>query len=497
MPTSNLSLQSPPAGNASLHLETARNLLKSNRPVEAAHSLRAALAIQPDCVEALALLGQLFFQFNELPASLGCLQQAAKLSPKMPRLNSLMGAVLRKMGRLEEAALCCEREIRVSPGDPDAHYNLALVLQTLQHTPAAIGAYQTALRLRPHYLDALLGLGAALRQARQTDAALNCFAEAVRLNPAHPLAHWELGTTQLALGQFAPGWKEFEWRWKLADFTTPAPRFEQPLWDGRDLGGQRILLQCEQGYGDLIQFSRYATLVANRHGTVILACPDALRSLMETVPGVTATVTTRRDLPPFDTHAPVMSLPSIFGTTLETIPATVPYLYPASRSPQESQWVADRPGMKVGVAWAGASTHRNDAHRSLPWECLKPLLTLPNLHWHSLQVGQAAEPLAHSEFAGKIVDLGKRFHNFEDTAAAIAELDLVLAVDTAAAHLAGAMGKTVWLLLPFEAEWRWMVARDDSPWYPTMRLFRQSSPGNWKELLERVARELQTQFRGQ
>jgi hypothetical protein len=446
-------------------------------------------------VEALAQLGQLFFQFNELPASLGCLQQAAKLSPKMPRLNTLMAAVLRKMGRLEESALCCEQEIRVSPEDADAHYNLALVLQILQHTHKAIGAYQTALRLRPRYFDALLGLGNALRQVGRTEAALNYFAAAVRVNPSQALAHWELGTTQLALGQFVPGWTEFEWRWKLADFTTPAPCFEQPPWDGEDLGGQRILLHCEQGYGDLIQFSRYATLVANRGGKVILGCPESLRSLMETVPGVTEIVTTRRDLPPFDTHAPVMSLPAIFGTTLETIPATIPYIRPGSPSPQKSKWVEDLPGLQVGVVWAGASTHRNDANRSLALELLEPLLRLPNIHWHSLQVGGGADQLARPEFSGKIVDLGNQFNHFDDTAAAIAELDLVLAVDTAVAHLAGAMGKTVWLLLPFEAEWRWMIAREDSPWYPTMRLFRQSSPGNWKELLERVARELKAQFR--
>jgi cytochrome c-type biogenesis protein CcmH/NrfG len=495
MSSSTLSPQQASSGDAIRLLEKARDLLQKQRPVEAAHSFRSVLAMEPDCVEALAQLGQLFFQFNELPASLGCLQQAAKLSPKTPRLNTLMAAVLRKMGRLEESAICCQREIRVSPGDADTHYNLALVLQTLQRTQEAIDSYQTALRLRPHYLDALLGLGSVLRQAGQTEAALNYFADAVRLKPSHALAHWELGTAQLALGQFVPGWKEFEWRWKLTDFTTPAPRFEQPQWDGTDLGGQRILLHCEQGYGDLIQFSRYATLVANRNGTVILGCPESLQSLMQTVPGVSETVTTRRDLPPFDTHAPLMSLPSIFGTTWETIPATIPYIHQGTSSLPGSKWVKDLPGLKVGVVWAGSPAHRNDANRSLPLEFLKPLLTLPNIHWHSLQAGNASQQIAHPGFACKLIDLGNKFDDFDHTAEAIGELDLVLSVDTAVAHLAGAMGKKVWLLLPFEAEWRWMIAREDSPWYPTMRLFRQSSPGNWKELLERVARGLKNQFR--
>ena len=478
-------MQKPVTGDARQLLNKAHSLLSDKLGVEAARAFAAVLKVQPDCVEALAPLGQLLFQFNELPAALGCLQQAARLSPEMPRLNALMAAVLRKMGRWPESALCCEREICVSPSDPDAHYNLALARQTLQQIEPAIAGYETALRLRPGYLDALLGLGRSLRQAGRAEAALNCFADAVRLSQSDARAHWEFGITQLALGQFLTGWKEFEWRWKLPDFTTPVAEFKQPLWDGGDLAGKRILLHCEQGNGDVIQFSRYATLVANRGGKVILACPETLRSLMETVPGVMQVVTTRRDLPHFDTHAPLMSLPAIFGTTLEGIPATVPYIHPRSLASPGVKWVGDAPEKKVGVVWAGASAHANDANRSMPFEFLKPLLSLPGIRWYSLQVGKAAEVLVDG--AGEVVDLGSRFEHFEDTAGATSELDLVISVDTAVAHLAGAMGKPVWLLLPFEAEWRWMTLREDSPWYPTMRLFRQSAPGDWKELIKRVA----------
>ena len=480
-----------PATSDSRHLlQTARQLLGEQRTLEAARAFAAVLAVQPDCLEALAQLGQLLFQSNELPASLGCLQQAARISPEMPRLNALIGAVLRKMGRLEESVVYCERECRISPNDPDAHYNLALARQTVQHIPEAIVSYRAALRLRPGYLDALLGLGRSLRQAGQTETALDCFTNAVRLAPSDARAHWELGTTQLALGQFIPGWSGFEWRWKLPDFTTPPPRYEQPQWDGRDLCGRRIFLHCEQGYGDVIQFSRYATMVAARGGHVILGCPKQLHPLMETVPGVAEVVTTRQDLPSFDTHAPLMSLPSIFGTTLETIPATIPYIHARVSASSQTKWVEDSPGKKVGVAWAGSPAHANDANRSLPSKFLKPLLKLPGIRWHSLQTGEAAQVLAHPDFAGKVVDLGRRFGNFHDTAEAISELDLVISVDTAVAHLAGAMGITVWLVLPFEAEWRWMTACEDSPWYPTFRLFRQSSPGNWDELLRRVAHRL-------
>jgi cytochrome c-type biogenesis protein CcmH/NrfG len=488
MPDPALFTGKPRAGDPRQMLQAARQLVNDRRFPEAARAFAAVLALQPDCVEALAQLGQLLFQANELPAALGCLQRAAAISPEMPKLNALMAAVLRKQGRLEESAVYCERECRISPGDPDAHYNLALARQTLQQIPEAIASYRAALRLRPHYVDALLGLGRSLRQDRQTEAALPCFAEAVQLAPSDARGHWELGTTQLALGQYQAGWKEFEWRWKLPDFTTPPPRYEQPQWDGRDLGGQRIFLHCEQGYGDVIQFSRYAALVAARGAHVMLGCPKPLQSLMQTVPGVAEVVTTRENLPPFETHAPLMSLPSIFGTTLETVPAAIPYIH--LRDPAQKKWAEDAREKKVGVAWAGSSAHVNDANRSLPPALLKPLLTLPGIRWHSLQTGEGAPVLAHSDFAGRIVDLGSRFDDFHDTAEAICELDLVIAVDTAVAHLAGAMGKPIWLLLPYEAEWRWMTAREDSPWYPTMRLFRQASPGNWTELLERVAREL-------
>ena len=480
----------PMTGDPGQMLQAARQLLGEGRSLEAARAFAAVVAVQPDCVEAHAQLGQLLFQSNQLPAALQCLQQAAKLAPMMPKLNALMAAVLRKMGRLEESATCCERECQISPNDADAHYNLALALQTLGRIPDAIDSYHAALARRSLYLDALLGLGRALRQAGRTESAFHCFANVARLAPSNARAHWELGTTQLALGQFAEGWRGFEWRWQLPDFTTPHPRYAQPRWAGRDLAGQRIFLHCEQGYGDVIQFVRYAALVAARGGHVILGCPKPLQRLMETVPGVDEVVITRENLPPFDTHAPLMSLPLIFGTTLETIPATVPYIHPRVST---TKWVENGPGKKVGIAWAGSSAHANDANRSLPPAFLKPLLTLPGIRWHSLQTGDAARVLAQPEFAGPIVnvvDLGSRFGDFHDTAEAIRELDLVIAVDTAVAHLAGALGKPVWLLLPYEAEWRWMTARDDSPWYPTMRLFRQSSPGNWQELLERVGREL-------
>jgi hypothetical protein len=364
-----------------------------------------------------------------------------------------------------------------------------LVLQNLDRSEEAIAAFQTAVHLRPHYCDALLKLGFILRQNLKTTAALECFKEAARLDPHNPETHWELSTTLLSLGEFKRGWPEYEWRWRLKDFTTPPAQFPQPRWDGAALNGRRILLHCEQGYGDTIQFARYATLVARRGGEVILGCPEPLRTLLETIGGVREFTTTRSGLE-FDLHAPLMSLPAILGTTLTNIPATVPYLTAPSGPLAEKLHPA--PGYKIGIAWAGDPAHKNDQRRSLPLEHFLPLVKRPGILCYSLQVGGRTADLNHPEFAGKIVELGGGFRDFADTARAVAEMDLIITVDTALAHLAGALGKPVWVLLPYEAEWRWMLHREDSPWYPTMRLFRQSAPGDWKHLFERLLSALPT-----
>ncbi len=291
----------------------------------------------------------------------------------------------------------------------------------------------------------------------------------------------------LSQGQFERGWKEYEWRWQLKDRKPLPEGFGQPLWDGKDLGGRRILMHGEQGCGDVIQFSRYAALVAERQGTVILGCPEALRPIMETVPGVAEVVTSRENHPPFDVHAPLMSLPAILGTTVETVPRQIPYLRAPEPKASSSTWIInDLPGLKVGLVWAAESASLNTQLRSVGLNHLAPLSELAGIHWHSLQVGCAADELATSAFAGQIADWGHRFTDFGDTARAIGELDLVISVDTCVAHLAGALGKPVWSLLPFDVDWRWMLRRTDSPWYPTMRLFRQGKRGDWPEVVRQI-----------
>jgi len=468
-------------------LESARQHLGQRRLPAAAKAYAAVLDQEPDCVEALGQLGFLWFQFGCYAESLACLQKAVQFAPTQPKLHLLLGAVLRKLGRWEESADCCLRETEISPADADAHYNLGLARQSLKPPGEALAAFQQAVSLRPDYVDALVGLGQALRQTGDHLAALESLERAVVLEPARAEAHCELATLLLSLGRFERGWSEYEWRWQLNDRTLPPTRFAQPLWDGQDLGGRRILLHCEQGFGDVIHFSRYAALVAERHGTVILGCPESLRPIMETVRGVTEVAVSRRGHPSFEVQVPLMSLPAIFGTTVETVPRQIPYLRAPAAKPASPPWVKDAPGLKVGLVWAADSASPNAWLRSLPLDCCEPLLALPGIHWYSLQVGLAADALAEPAFAGRLADLGRRLADFGDTARAIAALDLVISVDTCVAHLAGALGKPVWTLLPFDADWRWMIGRADSPWYPTMRLLRQSQRGDWPGVISQVA----------
>lgn len=469
-------------------LAAAQRHRDANRPLEAAKTYFEVTRLRPDCFEAHGQLGVLLNRLNQPEEAALCLEAALRLNPGYPGLNLLLGGVQKRLGRFEEAATCCRREIAQQPGNADAHYNLGLALHNLGRHAEAIAAYKNALTLRPAYVDALVNLGSVLRQCRRTEEALRAFDEAVRREPLNPEAHWELGATLLALGHFERGWTEYEWRWKQKDFASPTPQFTQPRWDGSELGGHRIFLHTEQGYGDIIQFARYATLVARRGGKVILGCPQPLRSLMETVSGVSEVITRRNDLPPFDVQAPLLSLPAIFGTSLATVPAEVPYLSPPQRDfPVED---ADDTGFKIGFVWAGDPAHKNDRNRSASLESFLPLLQRPDVRCYSLQVGNAVEALKHRAVDLKVTGLGSRFRDFGDTAAAIAKMDLVVSVDTSVAHLAGALGKPVWTLLPYEAEWRWLVDREDSPWYPTMRLIRQSEPGNWQQVIERVIEEL-------
>ncbi len=326
-----------------------------------------------------------------------------------------------------------------------------------------------------------------VRLNRFDEAAL-CYARAIELKPNYADAHMGKGLMALLRGKLVEAWPDYEWRRKLAGRSVPWPNL---CWTGDSLSGRTILLHSEQGHGDSLQFIRYAKLVKQQGGTVIVQCQKSLTRLFATCAGVDQVLAKGEPTPPFDVHASLMSLPAIFRTSLETIPADIPYL---SAEPQlAAQWrdeLAEEPALKVGIAWQGSPTSVADRARSFPLEHFAGVAAMRGVQLYILQNGTGREQLP--EFAGRfpVVDAGPRLGDFYSTAALVCNLDLVITCDSAPAHLAGALGMPVWVALPFQPDWRWMLERTDSPWYPTLRLFRQEQPGDWHGVFRRIEQAL-------
>jgi tetratricopeptide (TPR) repeat protein len=333
-----------------------------------------------------------------------------------------------------------------------------------------------------------------LNDQGKLDEAAACYRRALELRPDYADAHWNQSLLLLLTGDLERGWAKYEWRWKIKQWS---PRdFPQTLWDAQPLEGRTILLHAEQGLGDTIQFARYASLVKERGGAVIVECQRPLLSLLASCAGIDRLVGQGDELPPFDVQVPLLSLPGIFHTSLRDIPATVPYLFAhpslVERWRQELGGIA---GFKIGIAWRGSPIHKNDRARSIPLSCFEPLAGLPDIHLFSLQKGAGTEELQDARDHFPVAELGSRLEDFMDTAAVLKNLDLVITCDTAVAHLAGALGVPVWVAIPFAPDWRWLLGRSDSPWYPTMRLFRQKKLGNWEDVFEEIKAELCVQLR--
>jgi tetratricopeptide (TPR) repeat protein len=410
--------------------------------------------------------------------------------------HNVLGNALLRAGEAEAAVESYRRAVASRPNYAEAYNNLGSALRSLGHLEDAEAELRRALVLRDGYASALANLGLVLQEQGRYGEALDTYERAVAADPQHPAARGNRAMLLLLLGRLSEGFAEYEWRWRMPGFATPRRSFPQPRWDGGEFAGRTLFVHAEQGLGSAIQFVRYAALAAARGGRVVLECqPPLLRlfryALTQDGGPVADVVTKGEEPPPFDCQAPLMSLPHLLGTTLATIPGRVPYLGAAPEAVagwHERLSPLARP--KIGLVWAGNPQHENDRNRSMPARSLAPLVARSRATFFSLQV--PAMPASLAEFpSGSIRDLAPVLADFADTAVVIANLDLVISVDTAVAHLAGALGKPVWLLLPYVPEWRWLLDRDDSPWYPTMRLYRQRRAGDWEELIRRVAVALQ------
>jgi tetratricopeptide repeat protein len=398
---------------------------------------------------------------------------------------------LTRLQRYDKALAAFETLLARQPDHISALNDCGGLHMRLGRPEAAIVCYDRALAVAPRLSELHINKGTALRALNRFEEALASFAAAAAIDPGRAEAHYDAGLVQLCLGDFPAGWRGYEWRWRKPDWANKRRNFSAPLWLGEEpIDGKTILLHAEQGFGDTIQFVRYVPLVARRGATVILECQPELGHLLHNIKGAARVFARGEVLPAFNLHCPLMSLPLALETELPTIPADIPYIWPQQE--RIAKWHERLPQngrLRVGVCWAGNSDHANDRHRSMPLECFAKVLSVSGVDFVSLQKDVSAEQSSILSGHG-VTQLGQDFADFADTAAVIALLDLVIAVDTSVAHLAGAMGKAVGILVPFRPDFRWMLHRTDSPWYPTMRLFRQSAIGDWDGPLERLRAEL-------
>jgi len=457
---------------------------------EALAVCRQALRIKPDFPEAYITLGNVLADQGQLEGAIAAAREAQRLRPEYALAFNNLGVYLHSKGKLEESIAAARQAIRLDRGFPEFHNNLGRALQDQGHLEEAIAARREAIRLKPDYAEAHNDLGNALRDIGQPEESIAALRRSVQLMPDYALAHWNLALSLLLQGDFVQGWREYEWRWRWDGFSSPCRNFSEPLWNGEKLNGKTILLYAEQGMGDAIQFARYIPRVARRVGRVVVECQPPLKRLLSRIPSVQTVVTEGEPLPPFDVQCPLLSLPLAFRTDLNSIPAPVRYLKPDRK--QSAMWkkrlAAEKPGRRIGLAWAGSATHKKDRTRSVELSQLAPLAAIPGNTFFSLQTGEAGKQVPPAEMA--LHDFTAELNDFADTAALLDCLDLVITVDTAVAHLAGAMGKPVWVLVSYAPDWRWLLHREDSPWYPTMRLFRQTSIGDWANVIQRVADSL-------
>ena len=499
-------------------------LKESGKLEEALINCNKAIELNPDYAEAHNNLGAILQETNQLEKAIVSYKNAIELKPDNPELYSNLGSALKELDRLDEAARYCRRAIMLKPDYAEAYNNLGTVLQEESKFDEAITNYKQAINLKPDHARAHSNLGTTLQEQGNTEEAvfhcrqavtldpdstelhnnlgailqkqemieeaITSYDMAIELDPDYAEAHLNKSFALLLTGNYKEGWIENEWR--LRTKTHSLRNFNKPKWDGLPLNGKSILVHAEQGFGDTIQFIRYLPMVKAQGGQVIFECHKSLNRLLRNYAGIDKIIerTPEPDIK-FDTQLPILSLPGVFGTTQDSIPSTTPYL---TADPGLAQLFSLRFGndndFKVGIVWAGNADNKKDHIRSCTLEDFNSLLDIHGTTFYSLQKGPASVEVDNLPGEMEVINLNDQIKDFADTAAVIANLDLIISVDTAVVHLAGALGKPVWNLIHFAPDWRWLLNRDDSPWYPEMRLFRQTKLNDWTDLFKQVKEAL-------
>ena len=479
--------------DARLHYNRGNALKSLGRYNEAVASYDRALGLEPDMLVAHQNRASTLAGLDRNEEALAGYDRVLENAVLADRISLLLdrGRILIRLKRYEEAWVGYGEVLTHRPDHAEALTQRGVILTELGQPDEALAQYELALRSDPDFILAHLNCGNALGALNRLDEALLSYDKVLTRAPEHADANFNAALVRLCLGDFRGGWRQYEYRWKRERYVAARPVYPRTIWSGKeDVRGKTVLLCAEQGFGDAIQFSRYATVLAKLGAKVLIGAHRPLATLLTTVPGVTGVIPDGDDLPYFDFYCSMLSLPLAFSTQPATIPAEIPYI--RAQAERVVQWRPRMPKngrLRVGICWAGSGEHSNNRNRSMTLERFAALFSIPGVDFVSLQKevdDDQAAILRHFN----VTQLGQDFSDFVDTAAVVAMLDIVISVDTSVAHLAGAMAKATAVLIPFAPDWRWMLYRTDSPWYPTMRLYRQSAIHDWSEPIARIHREL-------
>ncbi len=470
----------------------------SGKPQEAAEMCRRAVTLDSGNADAWGNLGIALYDMGRKSEAIQCYERAIALRPGFRDALNNLGTVLKELKHYDAAIPVFRKCIAHHPNHVPAYNNLGNVFEAMGRFHDAIDCYNKVLTLDPNCLEAHNNLAVTYDGLGDYDLALKFYEKAVSIRPENPRCHFNLALTLLRVGEMDRGWREYEWRWQCNDFPSERRNFKQPIWKGDDLQGKTLLLYAEQGKGDAIQFARYITPCSKFNGKILVEVPSDLVPLVKLIKGADEVIGRVNEQTKFDLQLPFLSLPVALNMTTNTMADQIPYL--KANSDHSAIWrkkVDDAlaakgktPKLKIGIAWAGNPTHVRDRARSSKIEQWAPVAKIKDVQFFSLQVGPVAHTIKNAPPGMDTIDLSAEIKDFSDTAALIDNLDLIISVDTAVIHMAGAMGKEVWMLTPYVPDWRWLEKREDTPWYPTVRLLRQIKLEDWTDVMLRAADEL-------
>ncbi|TAN41104.1 MAG: tetratricopeptide repeat protein [Nitrospirae bacterium] len=475
-----------------LHYNLANILHETGNAEEAIAHYRFAITLAPDLMEAYNNIAGALNEAGRFDEALDYIEKVLTANPLYAGAYITKGNICAALEQWDKALNSYRKALEITPRNHDIFYNMANIKKITGNISEALTLYRETLKLKPDYPDAWNNLGAALKRTGNISEAVECYRKAIDLSPYNEDAHLNYAIALLLSGRFEEGWKEYEWRLKTRNVYR---RENQREWNGAKLNGETVLLYADQGYGDTIQCARYIPMVkAMGAGKIILECQPELISLMEKISCIDSISPRKTELVAFDLCCALFSLPLIFDTDLENIPASVPYLQAPERivSKWKNRLKLHEDMLNVGLVWAGSPSYQEDKSRSLDLKMFLPMLKLKedNIAFFSLQKGLAAKEILSVPEDLRPTDLSGEIDDFSDTAAIMEQLSLIITVDTASAHLAGALGKPVWTLVPEDPDWRWLLEREDSPWYPTMKLFRRTAEADWHKLVLSICLEL-------